>query len=325
MRASLTAFGIRPWAFERLSVSASLALVMLFGLAAMARAQDQLPTFRASVDVVTIDAFAHHDRKPLEGLTAQDFLVRDNGVEQVVDSLGTTDSAHLIIGLDLSGSVDGRTLDQLRSAVRAAVGELTSRDRVSLFTFSDRVRLLLRAQPPGEQLAGALARLQAGGATPLHDAVVFGSALSYADERPSIFLLFTDGQDTGSWTSAAKALDALRHTNVVAFPVGAGLPVAVSASQYSDSFTRQTWIAPTPGEGLRMLQSVAEISGGEFLRVNKGAALGETFRSILAQYRQRYLLTYTPSGAAAPGWHRLEVKLRNRPGTVVAREGYVGR
>lgn len=303
-------------------LGASLVVVMT---AAGAGAQDPVPMFRASVDVVTVDAFAHHERKPIGGLSARDFVVRDNGVEQVVDSLGTTDSAHVIIGLDLSGSVDGKTLDQLRTAVRAAVGELSTNDRVSLFTFSDRIRLLMRARPPGTELGGALARFQAGGATPLHDAIVFGSALSYADQRPSVFLFFTDGQDTSSWTSAARALDVLRRTNVVAFPVGAGLPTAMTASPFSDSFSRQTWMAPTLGEGLRLLQSMADATGGEFLRVNKGAALTATFRSILAGYRQRYLLTYTPSGSSAPGWHRLEVRLRNRAGTVVAREGYMAR
>ncbi len=254
-----------------------------------------------------------------------DFIVRDNGVEQVVNSLGTTDSAHVIIGLDLSGSVDGKTLEQLRAAVRALVGELTPDDRVSLFTFSDRLRLLMRARPAGGDLDATLARFEAGGATPLHDAVVFGSALSVADQRPSVFLLFTDGQDTTSWTSAARALDVLRRTNVVVFPVGAGLPTAITSSPLAESFTRQTWMAPTLGDGLRLLQSLADTTGGEFLRVNKGDQLPATFRGILAQYRQRYLLTYSPSGPAAPGWHRLDVRLRTRAGTVVAREGYMAR
>jgi VWFA-related protein len=294
-------------------------------LVAAPRAQDAVPMFRASVDVVTVDAFAHKDRKPIGDLTARDFIVRDNGVEQVVDSLGTTDSAHVIIGLDLSGSVDGKTLEQLRAAVRALVGELTPDDRVSLFTFSDRLRLLMRARPSGGDLDATLAKFAAGGATPLHDAVVFGSALSVADQRPSVFVLFTDGQDTTSWTSAARALDVLRRTNVVVFPVGAGLPTAITSSPLAESFTRQTWMAPTLGDGLRLLQSVAEMTGGEFLRVNRGAHLPETFRGILAQYRQRYLLTYSPSGPAAPGWHRLDVRLRGREGTVVAREGYMAR
>lgn len=303
---------------------AALAACALLLLAPLS-AQEPAPMFRATVDVVTIDAFAHHDRKPIDGLAAVDFVVRDNGVEQVVQSLGTTDSAHVVIGLDLSGSVDGKTLDQLRAAVRALVGQLTPDDRVSLFTFSDRLRLLLRARPPGGNLAGVLGGFVAQGATPLHDAVVFGSALSAADQRPSVFLLFTDGQDTTSWTSAARALDALKRTNVVVFPVGAGLPSTMTSSPFAEVFTRQTWLAPTQGDGLRFLQSVADVSGGEFLRVNRGSHLPETCRGILARYRQRYLLTYTPTGPEAPGWHRLDVRLRGRPGTVVAREGYVGR
>ena len=81
---------------------------------------------------------------------------------------------------------------------------------------------------------------------------------------------------------------------------------------------------PSPSDGLRLLQSAADVTGGEFLRVGKDAKLSETFQGILGQYRQRYLLTYTPSGSAA-GFHKLEVRLRGRPGDVVAREGYVAR
>ena len=72
-----------------------------------------------------------------------------------------------------------------------------------------------------------------------------------------------------------------------------------------------------------MLQVLADTSGGEFLRVRRGASLAETFGAILAQYRTRYLLSFTPTAAGDGKWHRLEVRLRNRPGTVVAREGYM--
>ena len=103
------------------------------------------------VDAVTIDAFAHIDGQPLAGLEATDFIVRDNGVEQRVDAVGTTDSAHVIIGLDLSGSVDGEVLQQLRHGVRAVTGQLTTRDRLSLFTFADQLRVLARAEVPDRQ------------------------------------------------------------------------------------------------------------------------------------------------------------------------------
>jgi hypothetical protein len=38
--------------------------------------------------------------------------------------------------------------------------------------------------------------------------------------------------------------------------------------------------------------------------------------------RHRYLLRFEPAAGAKPGWHRLEVRLRNASGEVQARPGY---
>lgn len=299
------------------------ALLLLLGTGVLA--QDPAPTFRTWVDVVTVDAWVHDGGRPVPGLTAADFEVRDNGVPQQVQALGTTDSAHVIVGLDLSGSVDGETLERLRGGVRAVTAQLTARDRLSLFTFGADMRVLLRAAVPGTLEEAALARLEADGATPLHDALVFGSALTHADTRPAVFLLFTDGRDTASWTTAMQALDVLRRTAVVVYPIGAGLAAAIPNDVASDYFARGFWIAPTAGDTLRLLQSAATATGGEFLRIGPRSDLARPFRDILRRYRQRYLLTYTPAGTTADGWHRLEVRLRSRKGEVVAREGYLAR
>lgn len=306
-------------------VVAAILVAWAIGPAGQLGAQDQSPLFRAVVDVVTIDAFAHHDRQPLAGLAAPDFIVRDNGVEQRIEAVGTTDSAHVIIGLDLSGSVDGDVLQQLRSGVRAVTGHLTSRDRLSLFTFADRLQVLARAAVPDPALDHALDRMEATGSTPLHDAVVLGSTLARTNDRPAVFVLFTDGEDTASWTTVTRALDVLRRTDVVVYPVGAGLPTAMIMLPSTVYFQHPSWVAPTAGDSLRMLQMLADTSGGEFLRVRRDAHLADTFAAILAQYRQRYLLSFTPTGVGSGGWHRLEVRLRNRPGAVVAREGYMAR
>lgn len=311
------------------AATAILHVLMAFlvqGQAAVATSQDPAPSFRTVTDVVTIDAFAHRDRKPLSGLTRDDFVVRDNGVVQQIDALGTTDSAHVIIGLDLSGSVDGETLERLRTAVRVLMRRLTAADRISLFTFADRIRVLVRAGEPGAGMDTVLDQLTASGSTTLHDAIVLGTALARADGRPAVFLLFTDGHDTGSWNTARRALEALRYGSVVVYPVGAGLPDVLSTTGASDYFNQPTWLAPLPGDTLRLLQEVAARTGGEFLRVSRLDRLDDTFSTILARYRQRYLLSFTPTGVkTGDGWHRIEVKLRTQPGTIVAREGYMAR
>ncbi|AMY09289.1 hypothetical protein LuPra_02504 [Luteitalea pratensis] len=86
-------------------------------------------------------------------------------------------------------------------------------------------------------------------------------------------------------------------------------------------FQHPSWVAPTPGDTLRMLQVLADTTGGEFLRVRRDARLAETFAAILARYRQRHLLSFTPTGVGKRGGQRLHVRLRSRPGTVAAREG----
>ena len=41
------------------------------------------------------------------------------------------------------------------------------------------------------------------------------------------------------------------------------------------------------------------------------------------EFRHRYLLSYTPRGVARDGWHRLEVRVKNRRATIKARPGYL--
>jgi hypothetical protein len=43
----------------------------------------------------------------------------------------------------------------------------------------------------------------------------------------------------------------------------------------------------------------------------------------MSEFRSRYLLTYTPTGVDAGGWHPIQVKLRNKTGSVIARRGYL--
>ena len=97
-------------------------------------------TFRASVDVVTIQASVRDARgRPVRGLTANDFEVRDNGQLRPMLSLRADLRApvSLAILVDMSGSMRlgpkmamvGQALDSVLSQLR------TGDDEVGLFTF----------------------------------------------------------------------------------------------------------------------------------------------------------------------------------------------
>jgi hypothetical protein len=51
--------------------------------------------------------------------------------------------------------------------------------------------------------------------------------------------------------------------------------------------------------------------------------LDALFIRVLDEFRQRYLVSYSPSGVSKDGWHRLDVRIKNRAGLIVkARPGY---
>jgi hypothetical protein len=71
------------------------------------------------------------------------------------------------------------------------------------------------------------------------------------------------------------------------------------------------------------LNALAGETGGSYLTVERSDRLRETFVQIVNEFRLRYLLSYTPTGVDAGGWHPIEVKLKGRRGRVTARRGYL--
>ena len=57
--------------------------------------------------------------------------------------------------------------------------------------------------------------------------------------------------------------------------------------------------------------------------VEKETKLSAIFLSMLEEFRQRYLVSYTPRGVTRDGWHRLEVRVKRRGALVKARPGYL--
>ena len=64
------------------------------------------------------------------------------------------------------------------------------------------------------------------------------------------------------------------------------------------------------------------MTGGSVLEIESTRDLSQTFLRILEEFRQRYLLSFSPRGVSSTGWHRLEVRVKGRRGTVNARAGY---
>jgi len=127
--------------------------------------------FSARVASVRADVLVTDGREVILGLGPQDFEILDNGVPQKVDLLtfGTL-PLNITLALDMSGSIKGDRLEQLRDAARAVVDGLESDDQIAVITFSRDVSLRTRMTGDRALALAALQRPSEGGDTSLVDA-----------------------------------------------------------------------------------------------------------------------------------------------------------
>ena len=165
--------------------------------------------FRTSAEAVRVDVLVKIGNRPLAGLTAADFNLRDRGIPQRIDSVTIEDvPLSVMIALDTSDSVKGQALQDLREAAAAAARLLRPDDPAALLTFSHRLSLRTPWTRDHAQIGAALQNIEPEGATSLHD--VAYAALILKDDQPgrALVLLFSDGHDTASWLPGVSVIEA---------------------------------------------------------------------------------------------------------------------
>lgn len=255
--------------------------------------------FTSRIEAVRVDVLVTEDGRPVPSLRASDFEVLDNGVPQKID-LASFEKIPLnvVLALDLSASLQGLRLGHLQTAGRTLLGGMKDGDRAGLVTFSHVVSPDLALTADFDRVRAALDNAKGSGMTALIDASHAGMLMGESDAGRSLLLLFSDGVDTASWLTASSVLETARRGDVVVY--------AVEIGGTRPGFTRQ----------------LSEATGGRLITIESTKDLTATFTAILEEFRMRYLISYSPEGVAAPGWHRLEVRVRGRGLTVRARPGY---
>jgi len=274
-----------------------MCLAGLFLATAIVRTQDV--TFSSRVEAVRVDVLVTDNGQPVRNLSAPDFEIRDNGVLQQIDLISFEQiPLNVVLALDMSDSVAGERLERLVTAGNAVLGGLQKNDQAALVTFSDALRLGAKLSGDVGPIRAALRESSGHGETSLIDGVYAGMQVGESDAGRALLMVFSDGLDTSSWLPAERVLDAAKRSDVVAYAVAVR--------------------SPAKPEFLRDLTS---LTGGRLFEVEKTDKLDTIFLGILQEFRQRYLVSYTPRGVAKDGWHKLDVRVK-RGGTVKARPGY---
>ncbi len=275
-----------------------MSVAVLLGSAVAPSAQQ--PTFSAKRESVRVDVLVTDRGKVVTGLGASDFEVRDNGVPQTIDLVSFQQiPLNVFLAFDVSASVSGERLTHLQTAGHALLDRLATEDRSALLTFSHTILLREGLTGATGRVRQALSDVQPSGDTALVDGAYTAIMLDPENGGRNLLLIFSDGLDTASWLRADRVLESAKRSDIVAY--------GVSARGLEES---------------KFLEDLTELTGGATLKIESTKDLSATFLKILDEFRQRYLISYSPTGVPRDGWHRLDVRVKNRRLTIKARAGY---
>jgi len=282
--------------------------------------QDPAPVFRAGADVVTVEASVRRERRAVLGLTAADFELLDNGVPQEISDVTYEKlPIDVTVLLDVSSSVTGPVLDELRRSLKQLRTDLGARDRLRVVTFDMRVRRLIDFTDPSSATDSALASVVASGSSAVFDSLAVALTAPVPAGRRQLIMLFSDGQDSSSISDAETVLDvARRSAPTVAM-------VLASTSTKRPASLQRTAAKLGSATIADVADQIAGDTGGYVVAINPGDNLTSTFRRVLEQFRTTYVLYFTPKGVDRQGAHTLEVRVKRAKVDVHARRGYVWR
>ncbi len=278
-----------------------LVMPLLWAVLCFSLRAAQAPTFASRTNAVRVDVLVTSSDRPVMGLGTDAFEVRDNGVLQRVELVSFDQiPLNLVLTLDVSASVSGERMAHLRQAATGVLRDLRPADRAALVTFSNAVVVHGKLTRDFAAVDTAMSQVQPEGRTALLDAVHAALVVGEADAGRPLVLVFSDGVDTASWLTPGELLRTTRRSDAVIYGV-------------------------TARGAATLLRDLGRATGGNVLHAAATTDLQTVFRSMLDEFRHRYLVSYTPTGVTSTGWHTIAVKVK-APGRVhvEARPGYLG-
>jgi VWFA-related protein len=284
--------------------------------------------FRSDVSLVRVDARvvdgAHH---PITGLTADDFVLREEGQQQLIRSFGSEDlPVDVLFLLDVSASMEPH-VQRIAEASGQALKVLGKDDRMGIMVFDRSTRLLLPFSTNRDDVHQVFERLlqdeQFKGGTDITKAMV--EAADYIrregrrDARRAIVILTDDQTEMDrddvavmrALTRADTVLCALTAPDALHSGQAPQDPFGSVLGPQAQRFFGNQWpvimkMVGRPHTSSAGTAEIAQDSGGDSLSVNDASALEQT----LARIRQRYALFFNLPEGVQPGQERnIEVVL----------------
>jgi Ca-activated chloride channel family protein len=274
-------------------------VLLLLALAACLAVHLPAQEMTLRVDVKLVNVFVNvTDRSGaiVSGLTRGDFALAEDGRPQQIAVFERQSELplNLTLAIDTSGSVRKDLAEEADAARRFAHALVRSQDQMSILQFGTEVRELTPFTNKLSQIDRGLGQLRGDWATALYDAICLGSERLGGRDGRKVLVVISDGDDTASSATYAKALEQALRNEVMIYSI---IDVPIEASAGRDL------------GGEHALITLAEQTGGKSFYVSDGG-LDKAFSGVSDDLRTQYLLGYYPHNQE-PGraFHRIQVTI----------------
>jgi Ca-activated chloride channel homolog len=298
--------------------AALIAIACAAALGSPGHLSAQQPSFRASVDVVSLNVTVTDAAgRFVTNLPADSFSVYEDGVKQQPRFFNRSNlPIALSILLDTSASME----DKLRTAQEAATGfvkKLRDQDLAQVIDFDSRVQIAQGFTSNVANLEEAIRKTAAGGSTSLHNAIYISlkelkkiQARSADDVRREAIVVLSDGEDTSSLVSFDEVLDLAKRSETAIYAIGLR---GRGADRARGSFNEADFV----------LRELAQQTGGRVFFAQSAGELAGIYGQIAEELSSQYMIGYTSSNPKRDGaWRRIIVRV-NEPNTIArTKQGY---
>lgn len=255
---------------------------------------------------------------PVFNLSAEDFIVTDNGVQQSIKLDSGADRAPMsivvLVQVGRSAVREFNKMVGLPAMVEDLAGD--TRHRIAVVEFDSRPRMLQDFTSNSDAVKRAVYSIQPGDdQAAILDAVWY--AVDMLQDEPAqnqrVIVLLSETRDHGSRTPIQEAVRKIGGSNVVVYSL-AFSPAREDLFDFSN-----------PSGGIELLPLVhaavaairknaaaalPRMTGGEYLRFNNGKQLDNQIAMLANQVHNRYVLSFQPADPS-PGLHLLKVELKH--------------
>jgi VWFA-related protein len=274
-----------------------------------------IPTIRVGTNEVNV-VFTVTDKhgKRITDLKQNDFhFVDDNRPATEIRSFHSETNLPLQVGLliDASSSVRDRFKFEQESAVEFLNQTIRKRyDQAFVVGFDATPEVTQDFTDDTEKLAHGVRELRPGGGTALYDALYYAcrdkllKAKQIGPSRRAIILL-SDGEDNQSHVTREEAIEMAQRANAIIYTIS-------------------TNVSGTKGAGDKVLERMADATGGRAFFPFQIRDVTNAFGEIQDELRSQYDVSYKPADFKADGHFRtIEIVANDRKNfRVRARRGY---